>query len=403
MAKEEMTKKKAVKDKTAKEKAAKEIAMDKSEVDVSTTSKKKSSKTPKTKNPFKKLVTVLIPQKTDTKGEIARKIMLLAAIAILIGTLAFLIWQLVGMNNGGKNSVNIASLAGVGYDTSIDYREPDYIAYPDPSARTTAGDGDPEFIDLTPYDVTPLNVDFASLRAINPDVRGWIKIPGTLVNNVILQKPGDDDYYLTHDINGKESVSGEVFSSWRNKWDGTDDNIILFGHNMRSGYFFNYVRHYFPNDASREPLAFYKVHPRLVFQRDGGESETYKIFAGMLVNTEEENGEVFNYTTKTRFTSADDFNNYILDIMDRSWFYTDVDLQYGDKIITLSTCHWPLGKDVDTRWALFARKVRPGESEEVDTSVAERNWTPKSFTYYDTWRGRTWKGRTWDTSKLLSY
>lgn len=386
-----------------KKKSSEEIALDKSEVDVSTTSKKKSSKTPKTKNPFKKLVTVLIPQKTDTKGEIARKIMLLVAIAILIGTLAFLIWQLSGMNNGAKHTIDIANNAGAGFDISTNYREPDYIAYPDPTFRTTAGDGEPEYIDLTPYPVTPLNVDFKYLKGVNPDVRGWIKIPGTLVNNVILQKPGDDDYYLTHDIYGNESISGEVFSSWRNKWDGSDDNIILFGHNMKSGYFFNYVRHYFPNDASREPLAFYKVHPRLVFQRDGGGSETYKIFAGMLVNTQEENGEVFNYTTKTHFTSADDFNQYILDIMDRSWFYTDVDLQYGDKIITLSTCHWPYGKDLDTRWALFARKVRPGESEEVDTSVAERNWYPKTFDYFYKLSGRNWRGRTWDTSKLLSY
>lgn len=386
-----------------KKKTSKEIALDKSEVDVSTTRKKKTSKTPKTKNPFKKLAAALFPQKGDTKGEIARKIMLLAAIAILIGTLIFLIWQIRGMNNGGRQAVDLANKAGAGFDISISYREPDYIANPDPNFRTTAGNEEPEFIDLTPYPATPLNIDFNYLRGINPDVRGWIKIPGTLVNNVILQRPGDDDFYINHDIYGNESVSGEVFSSRRNKWDGSDDNIILFGHNMRSGYFFNYVRHYFPNDVSSEPLAFYKVHPRLVFQRDGGESETYKIFAGMLANTQEEYGEVFNYTTKTHFTSADDFNQYILEIMDRSWFYTDVDLQYGDKIITLSTCHWPLGAGVDTRWALFARKVRPGESDEVDTSVAERNWYPKTFEYYQTLSGKKWYGRTWDTSKLLSY
>lgn len=386
-----------------KKQSSEEIALDKFDVDVSASSKRKS-KTPKTKNPFKRLAIALFPQKKDTKGEIARKVMLLAAIAVLIGTLAFLIWQLKGMEDGGKTTLSLAGSAGVAFETSISYREPTYIASPDPEIRTTAGNEDPEFIDLTPYTPYPIDVDFNYLRGINPDVRGWVKIPGTLVNNVVMQNPSDnDDYYINHDIYGNESISGEVFSSWRNNWDGSDDNIIMFGHNMKSGYFFAYVRHYVPYDMSREPLSFYKVHPTIVFQRDGGESETYKVFAGILANTQEEYGDVFNYTTKTKFSSADDFNQYMLEIMDRSWFYTDVDLQYGDKIITLSTCHWPLGEEIDTRWAIFARKVRPGESENVDTSVATRNWNPKLFQYYYDIRGGSWKGRTWDTSKLLSY
>lgn len=386
-----------------KKKASKEIALDKFEVDTTTTSKKKSGKAPKSKNPFKRFAAALFPQKNDTKGEIFRKVLLLAAIAVLIGTLAFLIWQLRGMSKGGQQTIDIANSAGVGFSSNISYREPDYINNPNAVIPTTAGTAEPEFIDLTPCPAEYLNVDFNYLRGLNPDVRGWVSIPGTLVNNAILKRDGDDDYYLDHDINGNESISGEVFSSWRNAMDGTDDNIILFGHNMKSGYFFAYVRHYVPYDGSREPLSFYKVHPTISLQLANGESEVYKVFAGVLANTQEQYGEVFNYTTKTNFSSADDFNNYIIDIMDRSWFYTDVDLQYGDKILTLSTCHWPLGEQVDTRWAVFARKVRPGESTYVDTSVATRNYGAKLFDYYYNLLGTSWHGSNWDTSKLLSY
>ena len=122
----------------------------------------------------------------------------------------------------------------------------------------------------------------------------------------------------------------------------------------------------------------------------------------MLVNTQKEYGEVFDYTTKTQFNSADEFNRYILDVMDRSWFYTDVDIQYGDKLLTLSTCYWPLGRSIETRWVILARKVRPGESEYVDTSVAERNWGAKLFDYYYQIINTQWYGSNWDTSKLLS-
>ncbi|MDE6726368.1 MAG: class B sortase, partial [Oscillospiraceae bacterium] len=327
-------------------KSSKDIALDKFDVDVTATSKKKESKIPKQKNPLKRFAAAVLPQSTDTKSEIFRKAILLVAIATLIGTLAFLIWQINGINSGGKLEQELAASANAPLESLPPYTQPAYVANPSAEIRTTAGTEEPEYIDLTPVVNTPLDVNFNYLKSINPDTRGWVKITGTLINNVVLQRPNDDDFYIDHDFYGNESVSGEVFSSWRNKWDGTDDNIVLFGHNMKSGYFFAYVNHYVPNDISREPLAFYKVHPTIMLQRDGGPSETYKVFAGIVVNTDPQYGEVFNYTTKTKFNSADEFNQYILDVMDRSWFYTDVDLQYGDKLLTLSTCYWPLGRNI---------------------------------------------------------
>ena len=392
----------------AKRTNSKEYALDKFDTDIGTASAKKKSKTPKQKNPFKRFIAALIPQKGDAKGEIARKIILLVAIAVLIGTLVFLIWQMTGIDKGGKQAMTIAASANAPLESSLQsfvYSQPGYVENPPAELRTTAGDGEPELIDLTPVVNTPLNVNFNYLQGENPDVVGWVKITGTLINNVVMKNPEDQwEYYLDHDMYKNESVSGEIFSSWRNNWDGTDDNIVLFGHNMASGYFFAYVNHYVPNDGSREPLAFYKVHPTIMLQRAGGECEVYKVFAGIVANTDPQYGEVFDYTTRTQFYSADDFNSYILDVMDRSWFYTDVDLQYGDKLLTLSTCYWPFGRSIPTRFAVIARKVRPGESEYVDTSVAERNWNPKLFDYYyqmNPWM--EWSGSTWDTSKLLSY
>lgn len=390
--------------KKSEKKKREDVALDKFEVDIgSSNGKKKESKTPKKKNPFKQVFEYLIPQKGDTKGEIGRKVLLLVAICILIGTLVFLIQQLNSMSRSGKGSDDLAASAGVP-NSSTSYTEPDRLTNPPANLRTTAGNEEPEYIDLTPVVNTPLDVNFDYLRGLNPDTRAWIKISGTLLNHVVLQNPNDENFYLNHDFNGNyEEFSAEIFSSWRNKWDGTDDNIILFGHNLKSGYGFAYVNHYVPNDASREPLAFYKVHPTIMLQRDGGPSETYKVFAGIVVNTQDEYGEVFNYTTKTKFNSQEEFNDYIIGIMDRSWFYTDVDLEYGDKLLTLSTCYWPLGRSKETRFAVIARKVRPGESEYVDTSVAQRNWGAKLWdNYYDIVGGQ-WYGSNWDTSKLKGY
>lgn len=363
----------------------------------------KGRKTPKKKG-FAGVVAAVLPQADDSTGEKARKAFLLFAVAALIGSLIFLGWQLFNLKEGAKTNNNIINIAGETVDSSLQqsYTIPQQIDNPIMTEVTSAGTEEPEYIDLTPVVNIPLDIDFNALKEINPDVRAWIKITGTLINNPVVVGT-DNNYYLSHDFNGEESVSGTIFSSYLNKWDGTDDNTILFGHNMHTGEFFAYVNHYVPYDASSEPLAFYKVHPTIMMSTPDGGCATYKIFAGMVANTQSKYGEVFRYVDKTKFTDVDDFNNFIIDVMDRSWFFTDVDLTYGDELLTLSTCWWPLGREVDTRWVLFARKVREGESEYVDTSKAYRNYQPKLFDYYYDIIGGSWTGSVWDKSKLLSY
>lgn len=360
----------------------------------------------KPKSGFSNFIEAVLPQSEDPGREKFRKIFLLVMIAVLAGTLIFLGWQLNSIDDGSKLNSELAIIAGEPMSSlSSSYSRPSYINEPTFSIVTTSqvpSVDEPEVIDTTPLVNTPLNINFDALIQKNPDTRAWIKITGTTVNNVVVDGR-DNEYYLNHDFNGNESISGTVFASCNNTWDGKDDNTILFGHNMASGDFFSYVVHYVPNDASREPIAFYKVHPTIMMATPDGGSATYKIFAGMVCNTQSEYGEVFNYVNKTRFATADDFNRFIIDVMDRSWFFTDVDLTYGDELITLSTCFWPLGRKIDTRWVVFARKVRPGESEEVDVTKAYRNYQPKLFDYYYERLGSHWAGSVWDKKKLLSY
>ena len=353
------------------------------------------------KSPAQRFAAAVFPQKDDPAGEKARKLILIAAVIIFAATIVFLVRQMLAMNNGAATNDKLAEIAGSPTGTiDVDLNR-------DPFATNgTTGTGgvtdETEEINVTPVTNTPLNIDFNALKAINPDTRAWVKITGTPINNVVVSS-GDNSYYLDHDFYGNDSITGTVFSDKKNRWDGTDDNIILYGHNMISGEFFATLGHYAPNDTSREPIAFYKVHPTVMLATPDGGSQTYKIFAAMLLNTQSKYGEVFKYTSKTRFSSKEDFNSYIIDIMDRRWFFTDVDLDYGDQLLTMSTCYWPLGESVDTRWVVFARKVRPGESEFVDTTVAVRNYQAKLFDYYYDLIGGQWYGSVWDKSKLLSY
>lgn len=398
-----------------KKTASRDIALDKLDF-YTPPPQKKAPKQDKIKgrpkNVFVRFCEAAFPQKNDSNSEKIRKIVLLAAIVVFAVTIGILLFQLISINDGSEITESVQSIAGVDNGTvdMDDFEDPTVVTpIPGTTANTSASStSEPETIEteepinVTPVVNTPLNVNFNALLAENPDTRGWIKITGTYLNDVVVQGK-DHEEYLNKAFDGSESISGTIFSHKKNKWDGTDQNIILFGHNMMNGDRFASVRYYIPNDASREPIAFYKVHPTIMLATPEGGSETYKIFAGVLANTQEQYGEVFKYINKTSFKNQDDFNNFIINVMDRSWFYTDVDLQYGDQLLTLSTCYWPLGEEVDTRWVIFARKVRPGESEYVDTSLATRNYGAKLFDYYYSMIGGQWYGSKWDTSKLKGY
>ena len=56
--------------------------------------------------------------------------------------------------------------------------------------------------------VCPISVDFDGLIAANSDVVGWIYIPGTVIDYPVLWREEDNDFYLHHDIDGKESYDG---------------------------------------------------------------------------------------------------------------------------------------------------------------------------------------------------
>lgn len=389
------------KPKKKKNSSSRDIAVDKLDfyTEPHSAHKKQDKIKGRPKSGWARFCMAAFPQAEDAPTEKLRKIVLIVAIFVFVATIGVLAWQLIGMNNDKNTNMNIANLGGVPSDTLVNVN-PDYDPF-NTSAHTTL-EAQTEEIDVTPLENTPINPNWSDLLATNPDTKGWIKITGTSVNNVVV-KSYDNEYYLDHDFYGNSSISGTVFSSYKNKWNGNDENIILYGHNMISGEFFAHITHYVPNDASREPLAFYKVHPTVMLATPNGGCETYKIFAGVLANTQSQYGEVFDYAHKTSFTGEADFNDFVTGIMERSWFFTDVDLTYGDQLLTMSTCCWPLGKSIDTRWVLFARKVRPGESEKVDVTVAQRNINPRLFQAYYSRIGGSWNGICeWDKSKLLS-
>ena len=347
----------------------------------------------KRKSGFVRFLMSIFPVKGDEVTEIIRKIIFIGAVIAFVITGSALMSDVFGMLKqkyitSGQLQQDLLSGAG-----NLSAEEMEQI-----------------------YSVKPyIRTELMGLYAKNNDLVGWVNIGGNdrLVDDAVVQYT-DNDKYLTTDFYGGYSKSGTIFADYRTEFgeDGSAPNfLVLYGHNTAIHNMLSYSTwYYYDRDGSGlgddYSMSFYLKYPIMYFDTLA-EQGTYKVFAVCLFNVDEKYGEVYNYLRQSKpFKNESDFNSYILDIMDRSVLLTDVDLTYGDEIICLSTCYFPFGMDYDNvRCAVYARKVRDGESTEVDTSAAIRNYYWKGWQQAIDRRIATEHPyRRWDYEKyLLSY
>ena len=212
--------------------------------------------------------------------------------------------------------------------------------------------------------------------ASNHDTVGWVAVPNTLINYVVLKSPKDitnaayneDPYYLTRDFYGNYYFNGSIFMDFRS--DISSKNMLLHGHSMADGSMFAGVLNF-------DNLDFYKYAPTVSFNTLK-ENAKWKIIAVIKVNTNEYHGTPYYYL-RSSFGSDYDFLNYVYEIRQRSVIDCPVTVNENDTLVTLSTCAY----DFDGfRQVIIARKVRPGESTEVKVGKAKYNPNPL---YPDVW------------------
>ena len=181
-------------------------------------------------------------------------------------------------------------------------------------------------------------VDLAALRQINPDVVGWISIPGTQLSYPLMQGT-DNDYYLNHTWKKARSAVGSIYLDYRSSRDLSDIHTIIYGHRMSDGSMFNSLRHY--ND-----LDYWKANPVVCLVTDTG-TLRYEIFAAYEADV----AGGHTYSLDLEDTQAQ--QAYLDASLRASVIETGVVPEPGERIITLSTCV-SMGRDYDTRWVVQA-------------------------------------------------
>ncbi|MDF3003102.1 MAG: peptidase sortase [Bacillota bacterium] len=180
----------------------------------------------------------------------------------------------------------------------------------------------------------------------NREFAGWISIAGTMIDYPVMKPETDNDYYLAHSPEGTKSKYGAIYLDVNSDLNNEKTNYLIYGHYFRDGSMFGSLQNY-------KEETYFKEHPYIEFDTIYEEA-TYEILAVFLSKVYQKNQDVFKYYQYTDITTQPEFETYVSEIKKLALYDTGIDAQYGDSLITLSTCdYWT----ENGRIAVVARKV----------------------------------------------
>ena len=188
--------------------------------------------------------------------------------------------------------------------------------------------------------------EYQTLYSLNKRLIGWVKIDDTYIDYPVLQTV-NNDYYLNHNFDQEEDKNGSIFLDKDCSIYPRSTNLILYGHHMRSGRMFGQLNKY-----SSEK--FYKEHKYIQFDTIY-EKGTYEVMYVFRSKIYEESEIVFKYYQFTDAVSETEFESNMMQMADMSLYDTGVSAEYGDELLTLSTCDYYTS---DGRFVVVAKKIR---------------------------------------------
>lgn len=172
---------------------------------------------------------------------------------------------------------------------------------------------------------------YAQVYVLNPDMAGWLQIPGTNINYPVMYTPNDPEYYLKRNFYKEKTAAGCLFMQSTCDPFAPSDNVTIYGHHMKDGSMFADLMRY-----NREPN-FWKTHNIITFDTIY-EEHTYEIIS--VFTTSGTAGKGFAFHTFDFAENQEDFDRFVSKCKALSQINIDATAQYGDKLLCLSTCEY---------------------------------------------------------------
>lgn len=170
---------------------------------------------------------------------------------------------------------------------------------------------------------------YADVYAQNSDLVGWVSIPGTRIDYPVMQTKDSPDFYLKHAFDKSYSSYGVPYLQ-ENCDIGISDNLVLYGHHMNNGSMFSDLCKYENED-------FYREHKTICFDTLDRFGE-YEVIAAFKTVAYSEDGFKYYYFVNAENQAA--FEEYVAKCKELALYDTGITAEYGDQLITLSTCEY---------------------------------------------------------------
>lgn len=185
----------------------------------------------------------------------------------------------------------------------------------------------------------------APLYVQNPDLFGWLRIEGTPIDYPVMFTPNDPEYYLHRDFYGEKLNSGSLFVDSACPPDG--NYYLIYGHSMKNKTMFGTLKQY----ANR---SYWEEHRTVQFCTLY-EKRTYTVIAAFYSKVDGAKKSVgFHYYDYRDLSDPVVFREFVSGVLDASLYDTGVGAEYGDELITLSTCNKRLSNG---RFVVVAKRV----------------------------------------------
>ncbi|MGN0337058.1 MAG: class B sortase [Lachnospiraceae bacterium] len=175
--------------------------------------------------------------------------------------------------------------------------------------------------------------EYQEIYAENEDLVGWLEIDGTVINYPVLQSDSEENsqFYLTHSFAKKKDKNGSLFMDYRNDFVDRDTNIIIYGHNMKSGAMFGTLKKYLEK-------GYLEKHPKIRFDTIY-ERGTYEVIGAFLSEVSYQDEYTFRYYNFLNANNESEFEAFCVNVMQLDALKKGtLDAKYGDQLLTLSTC-----------------------------------------------------------------
>lgn len=268
-------------------------------------------------------------------------VIIILGLLLILGGVAGLIFYMHSepkIDNAGKT------------DISASTPSPTVISTPEPEPSSEPVESPEQTIEPTPTPMPLVENPYKEFFLENEDMEGWLFVPDTKINDPVMWTPGDEEYYLYRGFDKKKNANGCLILDTDSSMNPLSTNLIIHGHDMKSGAMFGWLDKYKDEEYCKEHNTIY------LYGKDY--EHRYEVIAVFYSQVFRKSDTCFKYYKFFNADTEEEFLDFYNNIKEMSLYDTGVTASFGDHFITLSTCSYQVENG---RFVVVGREIESGD------------------------------------------